>query len=168
MRLGGVDHVVAVIEPVADQRLDQRRRMLAVAVDEQHGAEPGVIEAGEQRRLLAEIARQRHDLHIERRGRQRAGDRKRIVAAAVVDIDHLAGEPALGAERARHLGELAHAAARSEAASLWSGTTMERPGVAADGPLRHWRAVPSRAGPTRTRLRLPRQPPAAPFTLRSI
>ena len=53
-----------------DERLDQSRRMLSVAVDEQHGAEPGVIEAGEQRRLLAEIARQRQQLNVERRGRQ--------------------------------------------------------------------------------------------------
>ena len=39
--------------------------MLAVAVHEQHGAEPRMIEAGEQRRFLAEIARQRDDLHVE-------------------------------------------------------------------------------------------------------
>ncbi len=57
LRLGGVDHVAIVIEPVADQRFDQIRRMLAVAIDEQHGAAPGMIEAGKQRRLLAEIAR---------------------------------------------------------------------------------------------------------------
>ena len=67
VRLGGIDHVAAVIEPMADQCLDQSRRMLAVAVDEQHGAEPGVIEAGEQRRFLAEIARQRHHLDVEAR-----------------------------------------------------------------------------------------------------
>ena len=95
MRLGGVDDVVAVIEPVRDQRLDQAGRMLAVAVDEQHGAEPGVIEAGEQGRLLAEIARQRDDLDVERPGRQRAGDAAGCVAAAVVDIDDFEREPAL-------------------------------------------------------------------------
>ena len=39
--------------------------MLAVTVHEQNRAEPGVIEAGEQRRLLAEIARQGDDLHVE-------------------------------------------------------------------------------------------------------
>ena len=93
MRLGGVDDVVAVIEPVADQRLDQRRRMLAVAVHEQHGAEAGMVEAGEQRGLLAEIARQRDHLDVERVGRQRARDRQRVVAAAVVDIDDLGREP---------------------------------------------------------------------------
>ena len=67
MRFGGIDDVATVIEPVPDQRLDQSRRMLAVAVDEHHGAEPGMIEAGEQRRLLAEIARQRHHLDVDAR-----------------------------------------------------------------------------------------------------
>src|SRR5262249_39946371 len=56
MRLGGVNDVVAAIEPMPDQRFDQRWRVLAVAVHEQHRTEPGVIEAGKQRRLLAEIA----------------------------------------------------------------------------------------------------------------
>ena len=80
MRLGGEDHVVAVVEPARDQRLDQIGRMLAVAVHEQHGAEPGMVEAGEQGRLLAEIARQRHHLDIERIGRQRFA-RRSLVAS---------------------------------------------------------------------------------------
>ena len=42
--------------------------MLAVAVHEQDGAEAGVIEPGEQRRFLAEIARQRNHLNVERVG----------------------------------------------------------------------------------------------------
>ena len=91
MRFGGIDDVIAVIEPMVDQRLNQRRRVLAIAVHEQHGAAAGVIEAGKQRRLLAEIARQRDELHVEVRGRQLVDDRKRVVATAVVDIDHLAG-----------------------------------------------------------------------------
>ena len=103
--LGGVDHVVAVIEPVTDQLVDQVGRVLAVAVDEQRGAEPGVIEAGHQRRLLAEVARQRKHLHVECFRRQRAGDREAVVAAAVVDVDHLAGEAALLAQPPRHRGE---------------------------------------------------------------
>ena len=69
MRLRGVDDVIAVIEPMADQRLDQIGRMLAVAVHEQRRAEPRVIEAGQQRRFLAEVARQRQHLHVERLGR---------------------------------------------------------------------------------------------------
>ena len=56
MRLGGVDDVVAVIEPMGHELFDQRRRMLAVTVHEQHGAEARVVEPGEQRRFLAEIA----------------------------------------------------------------------------------------------------------------
>ena len=44
--------------------------MLAVAIHEQHGAEPGMIEAGEQGGLLAEIARQGDHLDVERHGRQ--------------------------------------------------------------------------------------------------
>ena len=40
MRLRGEDDVVAVVEPVADQCLDQVGRMLAVGIHEQHGAAP--------------------------------------------------------------------------------------------------------------------------------
>ncbi len=114
MRLGGIDHVVIVIEPMADQRFDQLRRMLAVAVDEQDGAEPGVVEAGQERRLLAEIARQRHHLDVERGGRQRARDGQRVVGAAVVDIDDFAGEPARRGKLLRHLDQAGvHARQRS-------------------------------------------------------
>ena len=76
--------------------------MLAVAVHEQHRAAPRMVEAGEQRRLLAEIARQRHHLDIEP-----VAGRARAIAsvsslAAVVDVDHLAGERArVGAAGAR-------------------------------------------------------------------
>ncbi len=97
MRLRRVDHVVAVIDPVRDQLFDQRRRMLAVAVHEQHRAAAGMVEAGHQRGLLAEIARQRHHLEVERVGGQAARDRQRVVGAAVVDIDHFAGEAVTGA-----------------------------------------------------------------------
>ena len=103
--LGGVDHVVAVIEPMANQLFDQRRRMLAVAVDEHHGAEPGVVEAGQQRRFLAEIARQRHHLHVEPVGRKGARDGERVVGAAVVHIDDFAGERACPLQILRDVGE---------------------------------------------------------------
>ena len=105
MRLGGEDHVVAAVEPMADQRRNQAGRMLAVAVHEQHGAKPGVIEARHQRRLLAEVARQRHDLHVEHLGRQAVGDRKAVVAAAVVDIDHFGRKPARLAQLPRDLDQ---------------------------------------------------------------
>src|SRR5580700_5597905 len=88
MRFGGVDHVEAVIEPMTDQPLDQRRRMLAVAIDEQRGAEPGMVEAGEQGRFLAEIARQRDDLNVDGAGGELMNDSECVVAASVVDIDH--------------------------------------------------------------------------------
>jgi hypothetical protein len=106
MRLGGVDDVVAAVLPVTDQRLDQRGRMLAVAVHEQHGAAPRVIEAGGERRLLAKIARQRDDLHVKRIGRQAARNRERIVAAAVVDVDDFDQKPALLREHARGVAQL--------------------------------------------------------------
>src|SRR5262249_50245388 len=65
VRLGRVDHVVAVVEPIADEPFHQRRRVLSVTIHEQDSAEAGMIEPGEQRRLLAEIARERDDLDIE-------------------------------------------------------------------------------------------------------
>jgi len=80
MRLGGIDHVIAALDPVADEIFDQRRRMLAIAIHEQHGAATRMIETGHQRGLLAEIARQRDHLNVERVRRQRAGDRKRRIA----------------------------------------------------------------------------------------
>ena len=105
MRLRGVDDVVAVLLPVAHQRLDQRRRVLPVAVHEQHGAATRVIEAGGERRLLAEIARQRDHLHVERCCRKIAREAERVVAAAVVDVDHLDREAARVGQVARHLGQ---------------------------------------------------------------
>ncbi len=44
--------------------------MLAVAVHEQHRAAPGMVEPRHQGGFLAEIARQRHHLNVERRRRQ--------------------------------------------------------------------------------------------------
>ena len=106
MRLGGVDHVVAVIEPMADTSCSTSvGRMLAVAVHEQHGAEARVVEPGEQRRLLAEIARQRDHLDVERLRRQPLRDAERGVAAAVVDIDDLGREAARLAQAAGDLDE---------------------------------------------------------------
>ena len=80
--------------------------MLAVAIHEQHGAEPRMIETRQQRRLLAEIARQRHDLDVERLGRQGVRHGQTVVAAAVIDIDHLGRKTALLPQLAGDLGEL--------------------------------------------------------------
>jgi hypothetical protein len=103
--LGRIDDVVALVEPMRDQGLDQGRRMLAVAIHEQERAVARVVEAGEQRGLLAEIARQRHHLHVEDIGGQCARDRQGIVRAAVVDIDDLAGKLARLPQSRRDLGE---------------------------------------------------------------
>ena len=105
MRLGGIDHVVTVIEPVRHQPLHQVGRMLAVAVHEQHGAEAGVVEPGHERGFLAEIARQRHHLDVERIGRQSLGDAERRIPAAVVDIDHLGCHSPRGAQPAGDLDQ---------------------------------------------------------------
>src|SRR5215510_7530419 len=56
MSFGRVDDVIPVIEPARDERIDQVRRMLSIAVHEQHRSRPGVIKAGKQRGLLAEIS----------------------------------------------------------------------------------------------------------------
>ena len=90
---------------MADQRLDQARRMLAVAIHEQHRAQPCVVEAREQRRLLAEIARQRHHLDVCARGRQRLRDLERRIPAAVVDIDDLRLQAAGLAQATGDLGD---------------------------------------------------------------
>ncbi len=103
VRLGGVDDVVAVIEPVPDQLIDECRRMLPVAVHEQHRAAAGMVETGKQRRLLAEVARERDDLHVEPVGGKGLCRGQRRVAAAVVDIDHLGGQAAPAPEPSRHL-----------------------------------------------------------------
>ena len=55
----------------------------------------GMVEAGEQGCLFAEIARQADHLDIDRHGRQRFGDVVGLVPAAVVDIDEFDVEPAL-------------------------------------------------------------------------
>ena len=65
-----------------------------LAVHEQNGAEAGMVESGQQRRLLAEIARERDRLEVEAVGAEPLRCGKRPVAAAVVDIDHLGGKPA--------------------------------------------------------------------------
>ncbi len=100
--------------------------MLAVAVHEHHGAMARVVEAREQSRFLAEIARQRDDLDIEAVGCKSASEDERRVSTAVVDIDHLGGETAHRLEPACDLDDASMQAERLSA-SLNSGTTMERP-----------------------------------------
>ena len=45
MRLGCIDDVVTAIDPMADKLFDQIRRMLAIAIHEQDGAAPGMVQA---------------------------------------------------------------------------------------------------------------------------
>src|SRR5262249_36083571 len=97
--------VEAAPDALAPEPLHQRRRMLPVAVHEQRGAQPGMIEAGEKRRLLAEIARERDDLDVEVFGGKFARGGKRRVAAAVVHIDRLGRQTALRLERAGDLDD---------------------------------------------------------------
>ena len=66
-----------------------------------------MVEPGRQRRLLAEIARQRHHLDVDRLGRQPLRHGEAVVAGAVVDIDHFGGEPALLPKLARDLDQIA-------------------------------------------------------------
>ena len=105
VRLGGIDHIEAAFDPVADQLLDQGGRMLAVAVHEQHRAEPGMVQPRHQRRFLAEIARQRHHLDVEPVGAKPARDVERRVGAAVIDIDDLAAEAVALPQRLRQRAE---------------------------------------------------------------
>ena len=93
MRLGGIDHVVAAIDPVADQLLDQVGRMLTVAVHEHDRAAPGMVQSRHQGGFLAEIARQRHHLNVERIGLERPRRSASVASVrAVIDIDDLARE----------------------------------------------------------------------------
>jgi hypothetical protein len=79
--------------------------MLAVAVNEQHGAIAGMFEPREQRGFLAEIARQRDHLHVGGAGGQGMGDRKCIVARSVIDINEFAAQAVLFLQPARDAGE---------------------------------------------------------------
>ena len=62
---------------MADEPLHHGGGMLAVGIHEQHGAAPRMLQPGEQRRLLAEVARQGDHLHVEPVRRQAACDGER-------------------------------------------------------------------------------------------
>ena len=55
-----VDDVRAVL-PVLDHGQDQLRRVLQVGVDHHDHGAPGMVQAGRDRRLVAEVARERDD-----------------------------------------------------------------------------------------------------------
>ena len=95
MRLGGIDYVITAIDPVADKLLDQISRMLTIAVHEQDGPATGMVQSRHQSGFLAEIARQRNHLNVERIGRKPARDGEGGIGAAVIDIDDLAVKPVI-------------------------------------------------------------------------
>ena len=64
-----------------------------------------MVEPGHQGCFLAEIARQRHHLHVERVRNEAARDRQRGVCAAVIDIDDFAGEAVTLPQRARQTAQ---------------------------------------------------------------
>ncbi|CCC97173.1 protein of unknown function [Azospirillum baldaniorum] len=84
----GDDHVVA-LAPFGEELRQQLRRVLQVGVHRHHGVAGGVAQAGRQGQFLAEVARQVD--HLDPRvgvvDVQQAVER--VVAAAVVDADHL-------------------------------------------------------------------------------
>ena len=85
----GVDDVVALKVP-RHELGDHRRRVLQVAVEHHHGVGVAVVEAGEQRRLLAEAARERQHRNRRVRSGQRAQQVEAAVAAAVDHVQHAA------------------------------------------------------------------------------
>jgi hypothetical protein len=105
VRFCGIDDIIALIEPVAHQRLDQGGRMLAVTIHEQDAAHARMIEAGDEGGFLAEIARKGDHLNIERLGGKTARSGKGCVAAAVIDIHHLGCKAAGVLQAARHFDQ---------------------------------------------------------------
>ena len=96
----GVDDVGAAA-PRLEHLADQLGRVLEVAVDHHHDVAAGVLQAGADRRLVAEVARQGDHLDALVGRRQRAQALARRVAGAVVDEDQLELERAEGGHGAR-------------------------------------------------------------------
>ena len=83
-----VDHVAAR-SPVVEHRGDQLRGILEVGVEHHHGVAAGVVQAGRERGLVAEVARQVDDAHPRVALGQPLEHRRRAVAGAVVDQHQL-------------------------------------------------------------------------------
>ena len=96
----GVDDVAARA-PVVEHLGDQLRRILEVGVEHHDGIARGVVEAGGQRRLVAEVARQVDDAHARVGGRDAVERLRRAVGRAVVDEHELEREPVERAADAR-------------------------------------------------------------------
>ena len=92
------DDVVAFID-CGEQARNFLGRILQIGVERHHDFAAGSAEAGQDRRVLAEIAREFDHAHRALRARgDLAQDIERIVGRAVVDEEHLPGPPA----RAHH------------------------------------------------------------------
>ena len=72
---------------------DQLRRVLEIGVHHHHGVALGVIEAGRQRGLMAEVARQEDDADPRVGLGQTLEDGRRAVGRAVVDEHELESMP---------------------------------------------------------------------------
>src|SRR6185369_11396065 len=75
--------------PLLDQPRDRLRRVLEVAVDQHHAVAAGVVDPGSDRRLVAEVARQLHQLEARVLLVEAADDVAGAVGAAVVDEHRL-------------------------------------------------------------------------------
>ena len=129
---------VGALAPLGDHVGDQLGRVLQVGVDHRDGVADGVLEAGGQRRLVAEVAREVHDAHARVGGGEPVEDLGRAVGAAVVDDDQLEVEARDGRGRAReeHLDELLLVVDRRDHAQQGGGARL---------CIRHGRCLPGGA-----------------------
>ena len=78
---------------MVEHRRDQLRRVLQVGVEHHHGVALGVVEAGGERRLVPEVARQVDDADARVGPGEAIEQHRRTVARAVVDQHQLEWEP---------------------------------------------------------------------------
>ena len=86
------DHHVDPLPPALHELRDDLGRVLQVAVDDHDGVAAGVVEAGGDRELVAERAREVQHAHAGVGGRDPVEDLGRPVGRAVVDDDELERE----------------------------------------------------------------------------
>ena len=110
--------------PRRNQLRDQFGRMLEVGIHHDHGASARVAHARAQRRLMAEVARER-DVADRGVACGRADRRERAVGGAVIDEDDL-----IRSVRAPSRCAIAAAIGAMLPASLWAGSTIEISGAA--------------------------------------
>ena len=91
-------HDVEAFAPLGDQLGDDLGRILQVGVDHHHGAAAGVLDAGRDGRLVAEVAAEAQDADARVAVGGGEQDRRRLVDRAVVDEDDLV----IGARRFEH------------------------------------------------------------------